>query len=161
MRWLNATQRALDFVAVLSLLIMLFAASYQVTSRYILNNPLDWSETLARYALIWLTFIGGAAAFRRREHFALDTGLARKFSRATRRRVRSGLLIVFGIFLLWSGWLTTLASNYLWAFELGVKQSVLYVCVPISATFIILFGLELFLREDDTVDAPSIEEPKI
>jgi TRAP-type C4-dicarboxylate transport system permease small subunit len=161
MRWLDRTAAVLDFVAVISLLLVLFAASYQVTSRYILNFPLDWSETLARFSLIWLTFIGGATAFRRREHFALDTDLARKIPRSTRRRIRAGLLVIFGLFLLWAGWETTLASHNLWAPELGVKQSVAFVCVPISAFFIVVFGLELFLRTDDTVDAPSIEEPQI
>ena len=161
MRWLNAATRMLDVVAVISLLILLFAASYQVTSRYILNNPLDWSETLARFSLIWITFIGGAAAFRRREHFALDTELARKIPRAARRRIRAGLLIVFGLFLLWAGWATMLAAHNLWILEFGVRQSALFVCVPISAFFIIVFGLELFLRTDDTVDAPSIEEPRL
>src|SRR5690606_3206996 len=40
--------------------------------RYIFNAPLTWSEELARYVFIWLSFLGGWLAWARREHLGID-----------------------------------------------------------------------------------------
>lgn len=44
----------------------------QVVSRYLLNHSLFWSEELARYILVWLTFLGAAAAYYRKAHPGID-----------------------------------------------------------------------------------------
>ena len=44
--------------------IMVVVVTIQVIWRYFLDNPLIWAEELARYALVWMTFIGAAVALR-------------------------------------------------------------------------------------------------
>ncbi len=44
----------------------------QVFCRYILNHSLFWSEELARYLLVWLSFLGATAAYYRRVHPSID-----------------------------------------------------------------------------------------
>ncbi len=44
----------------------------QFFTRYILNNSLAWTEEIARYMLMWLTFIGAAVAMRRGTHIAVE-----------------------------------------------------------------------------------------
>ena len=44
----------------------------QVTMRYVFNAPLAWSDELARYQLVWLTFLGAGLAYRLRMHIAVD-----------------------------------------------------------------------------------------
>jgi len=46
----------------------------QVFFRYVLDRPLEWSEELARYCFVWLTFVGAATLLRRRDsHPAVDS----------------------------------------------------------------------------------------
>ena len=46
----------------------------QVLFRYVINSPLGWSEELARYAFVWVTFVGAAVLLRRRDgHPAVDS----------------------------------------------------------------------------------------
>ena len=51
---------------------MAFIVALQVFFRYVLNQSLFWSEELARYLLVWLTFLGATAAYRRHAHPGVD-----------------------------------------------------------------------------------------
>jgi C4-dicarboxylate transporter DctQ subunit len=44
-----------------------------VLTRYVLNNPLQWTEETARYLLIWLTMIASSVAIKQRAHIRLET----------------------------------------------------------------------------------------
>ncbi|WP_337997707.1 TRAP transporter small permease [Oleispirillum naphthae] len=70
---LNATANRLIGHAV----VLLFAAMttiilMQVFFRYVLENSLSWSEELARYMFIWLTFLGASIAMREKAHIKVS-----------------------------------------------------------------------------------------
>lgn len=44
----------------------------QVLFRYILKNPLIWTEELARYLMIWMAFLGASSVLKRWEHVFVD-----------------------------------------------------------------------------------------
>ena len=44
----------------------------QVWTRYISQNPLYWTDELARYLFIWITMLGGAIGLKRRVHLSID-----------------------------------------------------------------------------------------
>ena len=44
----------------------------QVFFRYVLNAPLIWSEELARYLLVWVTFLGIPYGIRHRAHIEME-----------------------------------------------------------------------------------------
>ena len=45
----------------------------QVVARYLFHSPPFWTEELARYLLVWLTFIGAVAAHQAREHISVES----------------------------------------------------------------------------------------
>ncbi len=51
---------------------MALLVAVQVFCRYILNQSLFWSEELARYMLVWLTFLGASAAYYKGAHPGVD-----------------------------------------------------------------------------------------
>lgn len=44
----------------------------QVVFRYFLNTPLTWTEELARYLLVWITFFGINYGLRRKKHIEME-----------------------------------------------------------------------------------------
>ena len=53
--------------AVLAVLAMVLAASWQVVARYVLDAPPVWTEELARRAMVWAGMLGASCAFRTRK----------------------------------------------------------------------------------------------
>lgn len=51
---------------------MALIVALQVFFRYMLNHSLFWSEELARYILVWLTFMGATTAYYRNLHPGVD-----------------------------------------------------------------------------------------
>ncbi len=54
-------------IASIFVLIMVVSISIEVLFRYFFNMPLSWCEELARFAMIWMSFIGTAIAYRHRD----------------------------------------------------------------------------------------------
>ena len=57
-------------MACVTLMALLVVA--QVVLRYVFNDPLTWSEEMARIVFIYLAFIGIGAAYGRRRHMFID-----------------------------------------------------------------------------------------
>lgn len=45
--------------------------AYEVTARYIFTAPTIWAEELARFCLVWGTFLGAAALLAQRKHIRI------------------------------------------------------------------------------------------
>lgn len=65
----------------------------QFFTRYILNDSLAWTEEIARYALIWVTFIGAAVVVRKNMHISVEVLL--HFLSPLPARVLLGLVDLF------------------------------------------------------------------
>jgi TRAP-type C4-dicarboxylate transport system permease small subunit len=52
--------------------LMTMAVIFQVVSRYVLKNPLPWTEELARYLMVWMSFIGGSCVIKKWDHIYVD-----------------------------------------------------------------------------------------
>ncbi len=82
--------------------VLLIVMSAQVLWRYVLNDPIYWSEDLARYLFVWLTFLAAAMAFRDHKHMAVD--LIQPFlgpaALRWQRAIITGILAVFFIIVL-------------------------------------------------------------
>jgi|SRR6056297_382197 len=68
-RWMVLGEKT---IACLFLLVIVSTMAAQVFARYVFNAPFQWSEEVARFALIWMTFISAAFVMAERRHIAVD-----------------------------------------------------------------------------------------
>lgn len=59
-------------VIIVGLLLMFIVLLAQVFMRYILNAPLTWSEEMARFMFVYVSFIGISFAYRRQAHIRME-----------------------------------------------------------------------------------------
>lgn len=68
-RWMVLGEKTL---AGLFLLVIVSTMAAQVVARYVFDAPFQWSEEVARLALIWMTFISAAFVMAEGRHIAVD-----------------------------------------------------------------------------------------
>ena len=68
-RWMVLGEKT---VAGLFLLVIVSTMAAQVVARYVFGAPFQWSEEVARLALIWMTFISAAFVMAEGRHIAVD-----------------------------------------------------------------------------------------
>ena len=96
-----------DWIAVSVFWVLGGVVFYQFFTRYALNNSAAWTEEIARYLLIVVTFVGGAMATRRNTHIHLE--FLYRFLPAKAGRVLSTLVDVVRVgFLVYATYLSAL-----------------------------------------------------
>jgi TRAP-type C4-dicarboxylate transport system permease small subunit len=77
----------------------------QVVWRYVLSDPLEWSEEVMRYTMAWVAFIAGAAGVFRGEHMAAGMlgGLASPIIKRVLHYVILLCMLAFAVVLAWWG----------------------------------------------------------
>ncbi len=61
-----------EYFVVWTMAIMTILVFIQVMMRYLFNNSLSWSEELARFIFLWLSWIGASYAVKERSHFRVE-----------------------------------------------------------------------------------------
>lgn len=81
-------------------LAMALTVAIQVFFRYVLNQSLFWSEELARFMLVWLTFLGTSVAYKRQAHPGVDILTRRLAAPARKSAAVVTHLLSLGFFLI-------------------------------------------------------------
>ncbi|MBA2447269.1 MAG: TRAP transporter small permease [Chloroflexi bacterium] len=70
---MKRVQDLVETVGAMLLATIVIIVLIQIVGRYVLRIALTWPEELARYVLVWLVFVGAAAAAGRHQHIVVDT----------------------------------------------------------------------------------------
>jgi TRAP-type C4-dicarboxylate transport system permease small subunit len=140
-------ERFTSGVAMAGACFMLVVASalgmFQIVTRFILEQPAEWSEILIRLSLIWMVFLGIPAAFRQGAMVSVDV-----VYRTVPRHVRRGLdwvvalaALTLVLVILWWGWDYAMRGRVQSMAGLESISMVWgYLALPVGAVFSI-FGI--------------------
>lgn len=144
--WICAALRV--FCAVL-LVCMVFLVIVQVVSRYVFSAPVDQTEELSRYAMVWAALLGASVAIFDKSHVAVT--LLTDRAPAGLRRVFAAFvhlcIAVFCLLLIWHGWRLTQRSMIQWSTTLPIRMGYVTFVVPLCGAFGLLFTLRNFVAD--------------
>jgi C4-dicarboxylate transporter DctM subunit len=139
--WLDV---ALEVITGALLFSTLVIALVQVFFRYVLNDSLAWPEEMARWAFIWLVFVGAAMVARRSGHVIIDLVPNMLGERALAWHAIMVRVIVTAVdaMLLMQGWDLVMRSSYVspaleWPF------TYLYLAIPTGAALSLIFAVSM------------------
>ena len=135
------TTRLAMVIACLMMAIAASLAVFQIFTRFVLEQPAEWSEVLIRFSLIWMVFLGIPMAFRQGAMISVDA-----LYRAAPTHLKRVLdlivalaALVLMVIILW------------WGYDYAVRGSVqsmagletlsmfwAYIALPVGAVFSII-----------------------
>ena len=127
---------------------MAILVAVQVFCRYILNASLFWSEELARYMLVWLSFFGATVAYYRNLHPGVDA-LTSRLS-ASKQRISRQLVhviaMVLALVMVISG------TQFAWFVRmqispaLSIHKWIILAVIPLSGLLLFAYALTFLLK---------------
>ncbi len=128
---------------------MTLLVATQVFCRYVLNQSLFWSEELARYLLVWLTFLGASCAYYRKVNpgvdflFAKMPDLFKKLSLITTHLVSMGLFAIMIVYGYRFAYFVRLQISP----ALQIPKWIVLSIIPISGAILLFHALSFLLTE--------------
>ena len=137
----GAVDRVIRWIVIVLMLFMTVIVSLQIVFRYVFNIPLGWSEEVARFSFVWVSFFGASALMRVREHINV-TVFVERFP----PRLRSGAVFVANLcgllcvyfFLIGGIALTTNEWRQL-APAMQIPMGWVYLVIPVSAALMAIW----------------------
>jgi TRAP-type C4-dicarboxylate transport system permease small subunit len=146
------------FLIILMALIVL-AVTWQVFTRFIIQDPSSYTEELARFLLIWIGILGAAYALRTRAHLGIDL-IAQRVGEKDRKRIQVTVystVIFFAFFVMVVGGIRlvniTFSLNQISA-AMGIRMGYIYTVLPLSGILMIIYSLLLMF---DSSEQPAVE----
>jgi TRAP-type C4-dicarboxylate transport system permease small subunit len=146
------------FLIILMALIVL-AVTWQVFTRFIIQDPSSYTEELARFLLIWIGILGAAYALRTRAHLGIDL-ISQRVGEKDRKRIQVTVystVIFFAFFVMVVGGIRlvniTFSLNQISA-AMGIRMGYIYTVLPLSGILMIIYSLLLMF---DSSEQPAVE----
>ncbi len=130
---LNRINRVVEYVVSIFLAIMVVVIFLQVIFRFVISSPLPWSEELARYILVWISFLGASIGVKRQSHLGIEVVTKLLSARFRKISILIANLSSIGLFIIMVRWGYHLSNVVSSQFSPAMKISMF---IPQSAIFI-------------------------
>lgn len=128
---------------------MAIIVAVQVFFRYVLNQSLFWSEELARFILVWLTFFGASVAYYRQANPGVDF-LYAKMSPSIRKAstvlIHLVSIVLFCVMIFYGCQFAYFVRLQI-SPALQLPKWMIFSIIPMSGLVFLLHGLTFLLNE--------------
>ncbi len=110
----------------------------QILMRYIFNHPLVWSEELARYTFVWVTFVGASYGVHHNAHIRMEA-IHKKFPPTLQKIVTIStnlLAILIFSYLVPAGIAFTIEQHDIASSAMEIPMSLIFAAVPVGCVIV-------------------------
>jgi TRAP-type C4-dicarboxylate transport system permease small subunit len=135
----NVSNHLVGWLLVISVLLNVA----QVFTRYAMNDPLFWTEEMVRYATVWMTFVGAAAASLYGDHMDMNLFLEVQNARfqAWHQAFLQLLVLVFCVLIIWQGTLFCILNGMQTAPATGMKMVYVYGATVVGGVLLAMVSI--------------------
>nr|WP_279326038.1 TRAP transporter small permease [Bacillus sp. FJAT-47783] len=128
---------------------MVIAVFLQVLFRFVLDQPLAWTEELSRYLLVWITFLGAGYAMSVKAHPSIEIVFERgnKLVKRIMIVVSSALIIFFFWHIVTNSFEFIERSMMQTSPSLQLPMGYVYTVIPISSILFVINVLYITISE--------------
>jgi TRAP-type C4-dicarboxylate transport system permease small subunit len=126
--------------------LMVLNVSWQVLSRYVVQNPSSFTDELSRYMLIWLGMLGAAYVAGQNQHLAIDI-LPNKLSGKPKIKLLvliNSLVLLFALIAMVLGGSNLVYITYILdqkSATLQIPLAYIYTIIPISGLLVVYYQI--------------------
>lgn len=135
--------RCLEFITVTLFLVMAAVTTWQVISRYILNNPNSLTEEFVKFSLIWLSMLSAAYVVGKKSHIAI-TLLSDRLNHGKKLVldivIQASFLVFGAIIMVYGGGRAVSISMAQISPSLNIPMGLVYLSLPVTGILIILYS---------------------
>jgi TRAP-type transport system small permease protein len=146
---IRGVTRCVEWLLILLSMLIASVVFLQVVFRYVLQQPLFWSEELPRYLLIWMSFLAAALAQKNGAHINITLAVT-PLPMAAQRWIRLGAnLVILGFLgiLVYSGSLVTRITAAHRSTALQIPMALVYAALPVGAALMALYLVLQILQD--------------
>lgn len=151
MRLRQVVDKSLEWFLVILMSVLVLDVLWQVTSRYVMNSPSNFTDELAGFLLIWVGLIGAAYVAGKRQHLAIDLMLQRSSPKRKQQleMTISIVIVIFAVTVMIIGGTWLVYTRFYLSVKsaaLGLPLGVVYLVLPLSGILITYFDIDNLLN---------------
>ena len=139
---------AFKWLAIALLASMLIIVDVAVFMRYVMNDALAWSEEIAKFVMVWLTFVVAPIGLRMGAHVGIEVLIGHLKGRLRQLLLILifagiiGLMVVFvkeGSFMTWNARIQRAST-------IDISILYVYICMPVGSFMVATVALEYMIN---------------
>jgi len=133
--------RWLEYLCAAILGVVVFVVFANVVGRYFFSAPIRWSDEVAQYMFLWLSYLGALAALMRGQHYSVPNliEMLPRIPRTTLKTISDLFVLAILGALIWYGWHLVNRLSFQTSLTLGLPVYYIYSALPLTATLMALF----------------------
>lgn len=153
MRVLDWVDRCCRVLVAAGMVTMILAVGGEVILRHLFGVSIGGTSEVARFAFVWLTFLGSTCAFRLRSHLSINLVadlLTPRFAKAL-DTLLCLLILITCYYLLVHGLAQTQRTWTQTSPTLGVRMGLIYAAIPVSAAITGVYAIADLIRQSGEI----------
>ena len=143
-RFYDSVEKSLKIVLLVLASGVVVTTLLQIVARFILMLSIPWTDELARYLMIWASFVGLGVAYRKRELICVAFFIEKlpQYLLKVTLLVSDLLCSAFAIIIVFYGFRLCLLNLWQVSPSMRISLGIVYAIIPIGCLLFLLFAFE-------------------